>query len=105
MDSQIFNELLKNADIVDIISRYIDVSKQGRNYKALCPFHNDKNPSLMISKDKQIFKCFVCGEGGNVFNFVQKYEQIPDSSAWKYFGPSFGCINCNCHMILLPVFR
>lgn len=76
MDSNLFNDLLKKADIVDVISRYIDVTKHGRSHRALCPFHNDKNPSLMISKDKQIFKCFVCGEGGNVINFVQKYEKV-----------------------------
>lgn len=76
MDFKIFEDLLKQTDIVDIIGRYIDVSKQGRNHRALCPFHNDKNPSLMISHDKQIFKCFVCGEGGNAINFVQKYEHV-----------------------------
>lgn len=76
MDQNIFNELLKKADVVDVVSRYIDVTKHGRSFRALCPFHNDKNPSLMISKEKQIFKCFVCGEGGNVLNFVQKYEHI-----------------------------
>lgn len=74
MDFKIFEDLLKKTEIVDVISRYIDVTKQGRNHRALCPFHNDKNPSLMISHDKQIFKCFVCGEGGNAINFVQKYE-------------------------------
>lgn len=65
------------ADIADIISHYIDVSKKGRNYQAVCPFHDDHDPSLSISSDKQIFKCFVCGTGGNVFTFVQKYENIP----------------------------
>mgnify|MGYP001024819036 CR=1 FL=1 len=76
MEQNLFNDLLKKADVVDVVSRYIDVTKHGRSYRALCPFHNDKNPSLMISKEKQIFKCFVCGEGGNVINFVQKYEHI-----------------------------
>ncbi len=76
MDFQIYNELLKKTKIVDIISRYIDVTKHGNSHRALCPFHNDKNPSLMISDDKQIYKCFVCGEGGNAITFVQKYEHI-----------------------------
>ena len=76
MEQNLFNDLLKKADVVDVVSRYIDVTKHGRSYRALCPFHNDKNPSLMISKEKQIFKCFVCGEGGNIINFVQKYEHI-----------------------------
>ena len=76
MEQNLYNELLKQADVVDVVSRYIDVTKHGKSFRALCPFHNDKNPSLMISKEKQIFKCFVCGEGGNVLNFVQKYEKI-----------------------------
>ena len=53
------NEILKQVDIVDIISSFIKVSKKGRNYVAICPFHDDHDPSLSISKEKQIFKCFV----------------------------------------------
>lgn len=64
------------ADIVDIMSRYISLNKKGNNYTALCPFHDDHDPSLSISTDKQIFKCFVCGTGGDVFGFVSKIEQI-----------------------------
>ena len=64
------------ADIVDIISHYIQVTRQGREYKALCPFHDDHDPSMSISPEKQIYKCFVCGSGGNVFTFVQNYEKI-----------------------------
>lgn len=62
-------------NIVDIISRYISVEKQGQNYRALCPFHDDRNPSLMISPAKQIFNCFVCNTGGNAIRFVQLYEK------------------------------
>ncbi len=64
------------ASIVDVISHYISLSKKGRNYVALCPFHDDHNPSMSISEDKQIYKCFVCGAGGNVFTFVSQYEKI-----------------------------
>lgn len=64
------------ASIVDVISHYISLSKKGRNYVALCPFHDDHNPSMSISEDKQIYKCFVCGAGGNVFTFVSNYEKI-----------------------------
>lgn len=77
IDNNITEEILKKADIVDIISRYIQVTKKGRNHVALCPFHDDKNPSLMISREKQIFKCFVCGVGGNAFSFVERIEKIP----------------------------
>ncbi len=76
IDNNVTEEILKKTDIVDIISRYIPVTKKGRNHIALCPFHDDKNPSLMISRDKQIFKCFVCGVGGNAFTFVERIEKI-----------------------------
>lgn len=66
----------QQADIVDVMSRYITLEKKGKDYKATCPFHDDHDPSLSISTDKQIFKCFVCGTGGNVFTFVQKIENI-----------------------------
>ncbi len=62
------------ADIVDIIGRYIPLVKKGRSMSAVCPFHDDHHPSLSISSEKQIYKCFVCGAGGNVFQFVQNYE-------------------------------
>ncbi len=73
--------VLKHADIVQIVSSYIPVEKKGRSYVALCPFHDDKNPSMQISPEKQIFKCFVCGTGGNAIGFVEKYEKIPFSAA------------------------
>ena len=69
-------EIRQKADIVQIISSFIKVYKKGSDYVAVCPFHNDTNPSMHISPSKQIFKCFVCNEGGNVFNFVSKYEKI-----------------------------
>ena len=63
------NEIRQSVDIVDVIGEYLPLEKKGRNYIALCPFHDDKNPSMSISPDKQIFMCFVCGTGGNVFTF------------------------------------
>lgn len=71
----------QKADIVDILSNYITLTKKGKNYVAVCPFHDDHDPSLSISTDKQIFKCFVCGTGGDVFTFVQKIENITFSQA------------------------
>lgn len=73
---EIIDDILNKADIVQVISSYINVIKKGNSYVAICPFHNDTNPSMMISPTKQIFKCFVCGAGGNVFTFVSKYEKI-----------------------------
>jgi DNA primase len=75
------NEIRKRADIADIIQRYIPLVKKGKNFAAVCPFHDDHDPSLSISNDKQIYKCFVCGEGGNVFNFVKSYEKISFNEA------------------------
>lgn len=69
-------ELIGTVDIVDIVSRYISVQKAGQNYSAVCPFHQDTNPSLMISPSKKIFKCFVCNTGGNAIHFVQHFEKI-----------------------------
>lgn len=70
------NEIAKLIDIVDIISYYIPVKKRGKSFVAVCPFHPDKNPSLHISKEKQVYHCFACKASGNVFRFVQDYEKI-----------------------------
>lgn len=80
---ELIDEILTRADIVDVISSYINVVKKGRNYAAICPFHDDKNPSMMISKEKQIYKCFVCQEGGNALTFIQHYENIGFEEAVK----------------------
>lgn len=82
-DRLLLDDLLKKADISSIISRYIPLSKKGKNFVALCPFHDDKNPSLSISPEKQIFKCFVCGTGGSAIQFVQNYEKISFPQAVK----------------------
>lgn len=70
------NEIRNGADIVDVIGHYLTLTRSGKIYKAICPFHDDTNPSLNISTDKQIFKCFSCGAGGNVFGFVSQYENL-----------------------------
>ena len=70
------DRIRSNADIVDVISHYISVQKHGRQYRCICPFHDDHDPSLKINTDRQIYKCFVCGAGGNVFTFVQNYEKV-----------------------------
>ena len=75
--------LLDEADIVTVISAFIPVIKKGRSYVAVCPFHDDKNPSLNISPEKKIFKCFVCGTGGNAISFVQKHLNISYQEAVK----------------------
>lgn len=74
--SEDIDRVRQSVDIVDVISQYIAVEKKGRNFAALCPFHDDSNPSLTISSEKQIYKCFVCGAGGNVFTFIQNYKHV-----------------------------
>ncbi len=76
LSEQEINEIRAKADIVEVIAHYLPITRKGRSYSAVCPFHDDHDPSMSISAEKQIFKCFVCGSGGNVFSFVQKYEQL-----------------------------
>ncbi len=76
IDNDLVEAVLKHADIVNVISSYLQLTKKGKDYLAICPFHDDTNPSMHVSPDKQIFKCFVCGTGGSAISFVQKYEHI-----------------------------
>ncbi|NLI56022.1 DNA primase [bacterium] len=73
---QFAEELREKVDIVEYLSQYLTIKKRGKNYVALCPFHPDKNPSLNISKEKGLFHCFGCGEGGNIYNFIMKIENV-----------------------------
>ena len=73
---EIIEEVRQSNDIVDIISQYVHLKRSGRNFFGLCPFHNEKSPSFSVSPDKQIFHCFGCGVGGNVFTFLMKIEGI-----------------------------
>ena len=71
---ELVEEVREKNDIVDVISGYVRLKKQGSNYFGLCPFHNEKSPSFSVSQSKQMFHCFGCGAGGNVFTFVMQYE-------------------------------
>ncbi len=74
INTEIIESIRDNSSISQVISNYIPLVKKGRSFAAVCPFHDDHDPSLSISEEKQIYKCFVCGEGGNVFSFVKKYK-------------------------------
>ncbi|WP_102345565.1 DNA primase [Bacillus sp. Marseille-P3661] len=76
-------KISKQADIVEVISEYVQLKKQGRNYFGLCPFHGEKSPSFSVSAEKQIFHCFGCGAGGNVFSFIMDLEKCSFIEAVK----------------------
>jgi len=69
-------EIRTSASIVDVISEYIQLRKRGKNFIGLCPFHSEKTPSFTVSEEKQIFHCFGCHTGGNVFKFLMEYRKI-----------------------------
>ena len=90
MDNSLIEQIRESNNIVDVISAYLPLKRSGTNYKGVCPFHDDRNPSMMVSEQKQIFKCFVCGKGGNVFTFVQEYEKITFMEAVKKLAQRVG---------------
>lgn len=75
-NTSIINEIRSKCDIVDIVSSYLPLTQKGKNFFGVCPFHDDTNPSMSVSREKQIYRCFSCGASGNVFNFVMNYEHI-----------------------------
>ena len=87
---EIVEEVRQRNDIVDVISGYVGLSKRGSNYVCCCPFHGEKTPSFYVSRSKQIYKCFGCGEGGNVTTFVMKYESCTFPEALKLLAERAG---------------
>jgi DNA primase len=83
-------EIKSRLDIVDIISEFVPLRQSGANFKGLCPFHTEKTPSFMVSKEKQFFKCFGCGEAGDIFSFLQKIEKIEFPEALKILAEKAG---------------
>ena len=67
-------EIQSAGDVVSVVARYVALKKAGKNFKGLCPFHKEKTPSFIVSPEKQIYHCFGCGKGGNVFNFLSYYN-------------------------------
>ena len=80
---ELVEEIRSKNDIVDVISGYVRIQKKGSNYMGLCPFHNEKSPSFSVSGSKQIYHCFGCGAGGNVFTFLMNYENFTFQEAIK----------------------
>ena len=88
------NNIRSSVDIVEVISRYIPLTQKGKNYFGICPFHDDHSPSMSVSKEKQIYTCFTCGATGNVFRFIQDYENVSFKEALKIVA-DFAGININ----------
>lgn len=75
-EEELIDEVREKNDIVDVISSYVSLKKRGSNYVGLCPFHNEKSPSFSVSRDKQMYYCFGCGQGGNVYTFLMEYNRL-----------------------------
>lgn len=90
INDQELNELRSNVDIVEIISDYIPLTPKGKNFFGVCPFHQDHSPSMSVSKEKQMYKCFSCGAVGNVFTFIQNYENVSFGEAINIIASKVG---------------
>ncbi|MCX7950929.1 MAG: DNA primase [Clostridiales bacterium] len=87
---EVVRKVIESSDIVDIISEYVNLKKSGRGYMGVCPFHNDKGPSLSVSQDKQVFHCFGCGAAGNVVGFIMKIRNLDYKDAIIYLAERLG---------------
>lgn len=86
----IIEEVRSKNDIVDVVSQYVKLTRKGSSYFGLCPFHNEKTPSFSVTHGKQMYYCFGCGAGGNVFNFIMEYENFTFGEALKYLADRAG---------------
>ena len=80
----LIEEVRQSNDIVDVISNYVQLKRKGSSYFGLCPFHNEKTGSFSVSPSKQMYYCFGCGAGGNVFTFLMQYENFSFREAMEY---------------------
>ena len=93
ISNDVINEIRNKTDIVSVVSKYVNLTKRGKNYIGVCPFHDDHSPSMSVSPEKQIFTCFSCGATGNVFTFVSDFEKISFISAVRLLGEVVGIKN------------
>ena len=90
MNNDIANTIRSKVDIVDIIGERIPLVAKGKNFFGVCPFHDDTNPSMSVSREKQIYTCFSCHATGNVFTFLMNYEHMDFKEVLKYLGNRVG---------------
>lgn len=88
--TEIIDKIREKADIVDVISEFVTLKQKGPNFWGCCPFHNEKTGSFCVNRVKQIYKCFGCGVGGNVFKFLQEHEQLSFPEAVRWLGKKYG---------------
>ena len=86
----IIEEVRMKNDIVDVVSQYVKLNRRGNTYFGLCPFHNEKTPSFSVTPSKQMYYCFGCGAGGNVYNFVMEYENYTFGEALQHLADRAG---------------
>lgn len=90
IDRSTIQRVMDAADIVDVVKEFVTLRRAGVNYKGLCPFHDERTPSFVVSPAKQLCKCFSCGKGGNVVHFVMEHEQMTYPEAIKWLGKKYG---------------
>ena len=98
MNNDLVSAVRSKVDIVDIIGERIPLVARGKNFFGVCPFHDDTNPSLSVSREKQIYTCFSCHATGNVFTFLMNYEHIDFKQALKYLGDKVGIDTSGIHI-------
>ena len=89
IDQLTIQRILDAADITDVVSGFVTLRRRGVNMLGLCPFHNEKTPSFTVSPSKGIFKCFGCGKGGNVVNFIMEHESLSYPEALKWLARKY----------------
>lgn len=88
-EGNLFEYIIDHVNLIEVISDYIHVERSGKNYKALCPFHNEKSASFIISEEKQLYHCFGCGAAGNVITFIAQYENLDSIDAVEFLADKY----------------
>ena len=90
ISQETIDRIRNSADIVDVVSQYVNLKKRGRNFFGLCPFHDERTPSFSVAPEKEIYHCFGCGAGGSVFNFIMEHENLSFVEAVQQLGLRYG---------------